>query len=257
MLRHTDRLFPVLLAGFLAATPSIGQTDGPQEKGKDFPVAVLADSDKVQAGDWSLAMGNPFLLATDFKPTVTFGLVSGVHRYQYPAGLIIEYNDCIQIDTSINPGSSGGPLFNMKGELIGINGRGSVVQDKRGTMNSGVGYALSINQVKNFMGHLRAGIETDHASLGALMGTRSEETGNVSLGSRAIACASCSNSSPGVTPTRPSPTSTSARTPKFTCACRAASDSCRAANELSSATVTRIFRATSVSRSSFDRPITG
>jgi hypothetical protein len=109
-------------------------------------------------------------------------MVSGVHRYQYPAGLIIEYNDCIQIDTSINPGSSGGPLFNMKGELIGINGRGSVVQDKRGTMNSGVGYALSINQVKNFMGHLRAGLDADHASLGALMGTRTEETGNVSLG---------------------------------------------------------------------------
>src|SRR5947199_406932 len=98
-------------------------------------------------------MGNPFLLATDFKPTVTFGLVSGVHRYQYPAGTLLEYTDCIQIDTSINPGNSGGPLFNMDGELIGINGRGSF--EKRGRVNSGVGYAISINQIKNFMGQQR------------------------------------------------------------------------------------------------------
>ena len=88
-----------------------------------------------------MAMGNPFLLATDFTPTVTFGLVSGVHRYQYPEGKgLLEYTDCIQIDTSINPGNSGGPLFNMNGELIGINGRGSF--DKRGRVNSGVGYAI-------------------------------------------------------------------------------------------------------------------
>jgi S1-C subfamily serine protease len=130
-----------------------------------FPVAIMGDSDKLKAGDWSLAMGNPFLLATDFTPTVTFGLVSGVHRYQPPAGILLEYTDCIQMDTSINPGNSGGPLFNMDGELVGINGRGSF--DKRGRVNSGVGYAISINQIKNFMGHLRAGLDADHASLGA------------------------------------------------------------------------------------------
>src|SRR6516165_10192690 len=147
----------------------------PKKDGQKFPFAPLGDSDKVHEGDWSLAMGNPFLLATDFTPTVTFGLVSGVHRYQYPAGELLEYTDCIQIDTSINPGNSGGPLFNMKGELIGINGRGSF--DKRGRINSGVGYAISINQIKNFMGHLRAGIDTDHATLGALVTTQTEKTG--------------------------------------------------------------------------------
>jgi S1-C subfamily serine protease len=135
----------------------------PKKEGDEFPFAKLGDSDKVQAGDWSLAMGNPFLLATDFKPTVTYGLVSGVHRYQYPEGGLLEYTDCIQIDTSINPGNSGGPLFNMAGELIGINGRGSF--DKRSRINSGVGYAISINQIKNFLGQLYAGIDTDHASL--------------------------------------------------------------------------------------------
>jgi S1-C subfamily serine protease len=149
----------------------------PKEPGQKFPVATVGDSDMVREGDWTIAMGNPQRLATDFMPTVTFGMVSGTHRYQYPAGLIIEYNDCLQIDTSINPGSSGGPLFNMRGELVGINGRGSVVQDKRGVMNSGVGYAISINQVKNFLGHLKAGLDADHASLGALVGTRIEDVG--------------------------------------------------------------------------------
>ncbi|MGE3807315.1 MAG: S1C family serine protease [Gemmataceae bacterium] len=149
----------------------------PKEKGKDFPFSVMADSDKVRAGDWSMAMGNPFLLATDFTPTVTFGLVSGVHRYQYPSGLLLEYGDCIQIDTSINPGNSGGPLYNLQGELIGINGRGSF--EKRGRVNSGVGYAISINQVKNFLGHLKAGIDTDHATLGATVASRGEDEGDI------------------------------------------------------------------------------
>jgi serine protease Do len=141
----------------------------PKKEGQQFPGAVLGDSDKLREGDWSLAMGNPFLLATDFNPTVTFGLISGVHRYQYPAGTLLEYTDCIQIDTSINPGNSGGPLFNMQGELVGINGRGSF--DKRGRVNSGVGYAISINQIKNFLGHLHAGLDCDHASLGATVST--------------------------------------------------------------------------------------
>jgi S1-C subfamily serine protease len=147
----------------------------PKKDGDKFPFSVLGDSDKVNEGDWSIAMGNPFLLATDFTPTVTFGLVSGVHRYQPPAGLFLEYTDCIQIDTSINPGNSGGPLFNLKGEVIGINGRGSF--DKRGRINSGVGYAISINQIKNFMGHLKAGLDADHASLGALVRTEAEGFG--------------------------------------------------------------------------------
>ncbi|HEV3236756.1 MAG TPA: trypsin-like peptidase domain-containing protein [Gemmataceae bacterium] len=147
----------------------------PKKEGNKFPFAKLGDSDKLQAGDWSMAMGNPFLLATDFTPTVTFGLISGIHRYQYPSGTILEYTDCIQVDTSINPGNSGGPLFNMDGELIGINGRGSF--EKRGRVNSGVGYAISINQIKNFMGHLKAGLDVDHASLGALVETPNEEEG--------------------------------------------------------------------------------
>jgi serine protease Do len=132
---------------------------------EDFPAASLANSDEVRVGDWCFAVGNPFLLATDFQPTVSYGIVSGVHRYQPPAGTLLEYADCIQTDAAINPGNSGGPLFNAAGDLIGVNGRGSF--EKRGRVNVGVGYAISINQIKNFLGCLRAGRIVDHATLGA------------------------------------------------------------------------------------------
>jgi S1-C subfamily serine protease len=99
----------------------------------DFSAATPGDSSRVQVGDEVMALGNPFLLATDFTPTVTFGIVSGVHRYQYPADTFLEYTDCIQIDASINPGNSGGPLFDIQGNWIGINGRASF--EKRGRVN--------------------------------------------------------------------------------------------------------------------------
>ncbi len=141
----------------------------------DFPTAEMGDSDKLRVGDWCFAVGNPFLLATDFQPTVSYGLVSGVHRYQYPAGTLLEYADCIQTDAAINPGNSGGPLFNAQGQLVGINGRGSF--EKRGRVNVGVGYAISINQIKKFLGHLRSGRIIDHATLGATVA--SSESGSV------------------------------------------------------------------------------
>jgi serine protease Do len=131
----------------------------------DFPAAELGDSDLVRQGDWVFAIGNPFLLATNLQPSISYGIVSGVHRYQYPSGTILEYADCIQTDAAINPGNSGGPLFNSRGELIGINGRGSF--EKRGRVNVGVGYAITINQIKNFLGCLKAGRIVDHATLGA------------------------------------------------------------------------------------------
>jgi serine protease Do len=135
----------------------------------DFPTAEIADSDKVQVGDWCFAIGNPFLLATNFQPSVSYGVVSGVHRYQYPAGTLLEYADCLQVDAAINPGNSGGPLFDAQGRLIGINGRGSF--EKRGRVNVGVGYAISINQIMNFLGHLKSGRILDHATLGARAST--------------------------------------------------------------------------------------
>ena len=142
---------------------------------EDFPTAPLADSDSVRIGDWCFAAGNPFVLASNLQPTISFGIVSGINRYQYPAGTLLEYADCIQTDAAINPGNSGGPLFNMQGEVIGINGRCSF--EKRGRVNVGVGYAISANQVKYFMGVLKSGRLVDHATLGATVST--DEDGQV------------------------------------------------------------------------------
>ena len=135
----------------------------------DFPFAVLADSDTVRVGDFCFAAGNPFLLATNFQPSISAGIVSGVHRYQYPAGTLLEYADCLQVDAAINPGNSGGALFDAEGGLIGVNGRASF--EKRGRINVGVGYAISSNQLRNFVGMLRGGRLCDHATLGATVAT--------------------------------------------------------------------------------------
>jgi len=135
----------------------------------DFPVAEIGDSDAVAVGDWAFAAGNPFLLADDFTPSVSYGLISGVHRYQFPSGTLLEYTDCLQTDAAINPGNSGGPLFDAEGRLIGINGRASF--EKRGRVNVGVGYAISINQVMRFLSHLKSGRIVDHATLGATVAT--------------------------------------------------------------------------------------
>jgi serine protease Do len=114
------------------------------EEGETVPYAPLGDSDKVRVGDISLCVGNPFLLAGEgSEPTVTLGTVTSTYRFQ--GG----YNATIQIDTAINPGNSGGPAFNIKGEVIGINGRNIASHGQR--FNTGAGYAIPSNQIRNFM----------------------------------------------------------------------------------------------------------
>ncbi|MCG8651927.1 MAG: trypsin-like peptidase domain-containing protein, partial [Pirellulales bacterium] len=66
----------------------------------DFPVAELGSSRQAKAGDWCMVIGNPFLLASNLQPTVTWGILSGVGRYQYPSGTLLEYADCLQTDAS-------------------------------------------------------------------------------------------------------------------------------------------------------------
>ena len=126
----------------------------PKKEGKQVP--VRRDGRQRQGARRRLVAGDGQPVPAGHRLHADRHLRPGQRRAPLPvpkAGTLLEYTDCIQIDTSINPGNSGGPLFNMDGELIGINGRGSF--DKRGRVNSGVGYAISINQIKNFLGHLR------------------------------------------------------------------------------------------------------
>lgn len=136
----------------------------PRTPGQQWPACWFGDSDQLLVGETVFAMGNPFLLATDFTPTVTFGIVSGTHRYQAGAGnRMLVYPDCIQVDAPVNPGNSGGPLFNERGEIVGINGRISI--GDRGRVNVGVGFAIASNQIRNFLGDLMAGRHAEHGTL--------------------------------------------------------------------------------------------
>jgi len=137
-------------------------------RGKDtWPFATLGNSNDVRIGQWVMAMGNPFALSEDYAPTVTLGIVSGVERYQ---GGAMVYGNCIQADCAINPGNSGGPLMNMRGEVIGINGRAAFAT--RGRVNVGVGFAVSSEQVKNFIPELMSARVAQHGTLDAQFAMR-------------------------------------------------------------------------------------
>ena len=128
------------------------------KNGKNLPFAELGDSDKLVNGQAVIAVGNPFMLgSTDLHPTVSFGLISATHRYQ--GG----YSDAIQTDAAVNPGNSGGPLFSIDGKLLGINGR--IAPRFGNRVNSGIGYAIPVNQIKNFMRDFKKGGYVSHARI--------------------------------------------------------------------------------------------
>ncbi len=104
---------------------------------KNLPVIPLGDSEKLEVGEWVLAIGNPFGLAH----TVTVGVVSAKGRSHLG---INDYEDFIQTDAAINPGNSGGPLINIHGEVIGMNT--AIFSRSGGSM--GIGFAIPINMAK-------------------------------------------------------------------------------------------------------------
>ena len=112
-----------------------------------LPEATFGDSDQMRAGDWVMAIGNPFGLGH----TVTVGVVSAVGRpFEQIRG---RSQSVIQTDAAINPGNSGGPLLNLRGEVIGINT--AIVSDRPGNM--GIGFAVPINTVRQLLPQLRTG----------------------------------------------------------------------------------------------------
>src|SRR5207302_7284990 len=112
---------------------------------KNLYALPLADSSKARVGDVVLAMGNPFGLGQ----TVTMGIISAKGR----AGLGIEdYEDFIQTDAAVNPGNSGGPLIDTRGELIAIN---TAILSGRSGGNQGVGFAVPSNMARNVMNQVR------------------------------------------------------------------------------------------------------
>src|SRR5690606_6336317 len=110
---------------------------------KPLPYVSFGDSDAVRVGDWVIAIGNPFGLGG----TVTAGILSAHHR-DINAG---PYDDFLQTDASINKGNSGGPMFNVKGEVIGINT--AIYSPTGGSI--GIGFAIPSSLAKPVIEQLK------------------------------------------------------------------------------------------------------
>ncbi len=122
----------------------------------------FGDSNKLRVGDWVMAIGNPF----GFGGTVTAGIVSARGR-----NLSGSYDDYIQTDASINRGNSGGPLFDMKGNVVGINT--AIFSQSGGSV--GIGFAVSSNLAKQVTDQLRQYGRTKRGWLGVLIQEISDE----------------------------------------------------------------------------------
>ncbi|MFN8384728.1 MAG: trypsin-like peptidase domain-containing protein [Anaerolineales bacterium] len=164
------------ISGFMAYGTVIGtdtdsdvaivKVDAPAEELHPLP---LGDSDALKVGQTVIAIGNPFGLDT----TMTVGIISALGRtldsaHQTPDGSLFTAGDIIQTDAAINPGNSGGPLFNINGEVIGINRaiRTTNFTDTGEPVNSGIGFAVSINMVKRVTPSLIESGKYDYPFLG-------------------------------------------------------------------------------------------
>jgi len=179
---HTGKQYPAKLI----CTDALGdltlfKIDAPDET---FPFIQLGDSDRLEMGQYVIACGNPFGITTrdaDLKmyPTITLGIVSALHRNQQT------YFDCIQTDAAVNPGNSGGPLVTLEGKLVGINGR--IATRYMNRVNSGVGYAIPSNQIRNFLPGMKKGGEKAKIFHGMVGGLQIAEQNTQGEGAKVVA----------------------------------------------------------------------
>lgn len=135
-----------------------------QIQSNNLPTVALGNSDRVQPGEWVIAIGNPLGLDN----TVTAGIISATERSSSDVGVPDRRVGFIQTDTAINPGNSGGPLLNARGEVIGMNT--AIIQGAQG-----IGFAIPINTVQNIARQLVTKGEVEHPYLGVQMVTLTPE----------------------------------------------------------------------------------
>lgn len=128
------------------------------EADAELPAVTFANSDTLQPGEWTIAIGNPLGLDN----TVTTGIVSATGRTSAQVGVADKRVSFIQTDAAINPGNSGGPLLNAKGEVIGINT--AIIQNAQG-----LGFAIPVNSARDIAEELIANGKVDHPYLGIQM----------------------------------------------------------------------------------------
>ncbi len=134
-----------------------------QRKG-NYPFLKLGDSDGIRVGDWAIAIGSPFRL----QQTVTAGIISALRQSISIEGR--SYHNIIQTDAAINRGNSGGPLLNLSGEIIGIN---TAIYTPSGAF-AGIGFAISVNEAKEFIEAALEGREIHYGWLGVELGSVDE-----------------------------------------------------------------------------------
>lgn len=127
----------------------------------DLPVAVLGDSDRIEVGQWAIAIGNPFGL----ERSMTVGVISATGRSNVGIESIENF---IQTDASINPGNSGGPLLNIHGEVVGINT--AIV-----AAGQGIGFAIPTNMARPIIAQLVEKGKVTRAWLGVSIKPVSED----------------------------------------------------------------------------------
>lgn len=135
-------------------------------EGANLPVLPLGDSEKLRIGDWAIAIGNPL---GDLRGSVTVGIISAQGRSNLNIfGGTPDYQDFIQTDASINFGNSGGPLCNIRGEVIGIN-------TAINTNGQGIGFAIPINLAKHVAEQLVAHGTVKRAMMGVTLANLTPE----------------------------------------------------------------------------------
>ncbi|MBM3978703.1 MAG: PDZ domain-containing protein [Planctomycetes bacterium] len=139
-----------------------------------LPTAALADSDRVKRGQWVLAFGSPFGL----NQTVTHGIISATNRGQISLGSTIRIKEFLQTDAAINPGSSGGPLVDLDGKVVGIN---TAIASKSGS-SSGVSFSIPANMVKRIAAQLIEKGSVTRGYLGVQLATALEPSEALRLG---------------------------------------------------------------------------
>ncbi len=125
------------------------------KSGEKFPIIPMGDATKLEVGEAVVAIGNA--LGLPGGPSVTAGIVGAIGRsIQEPGGA--QLTQLIQTDAAINPGNSGGPLLNLRGEIIGMNTAAAVDQSSgQGVAANGIGFALNINQTRQYIDALLTG----------------------------------------------------------------------------------------------------
>ena len=153
-------------AKILGADPGMDLAVLKMESDQKFIPVKFGNSDKARIGDWVIAIGNPFGLGG----TVTAGIISARNR---SIGLS-SYEDFIQTDASINQGNSGGPLFNMDGDVVGIN---TAILGQSGSI--GIGFAIPSNSAERVINQLIEFGETKRGWLGVRIQTVTKEIADV------------------------------------------------------------------------------